>query len=440
MLSRALARFVRVTIGLESPLERRNMLNATIEGSLVVAGVQIVLSFVGVYLLELGGDAAQLGLVNSLPFLFNALSLIIVSQSRGTPRQILSYSVRAGIAHRLFLLLLPLAPFWGRGAPWWVIGVYSLASAALMLSSAFWTATVSDMFPAHVRGRVFGIRQMFTGLSAFVATTLAGRLLDAVAFPANFALTFGLAVVVAGVGTLFLRRLVPVGEGDKTEAEPPRLQEFLPSPAGRTLLGVAVPVGVFNIGFMMLNPVLNLYYVQDLALSKTQIGVLTATFVMAQTVGSWIWGALSDRYGNLVVTIASAAGLGLQAATYWLSPAFYYLVFVQAVGGFCFSGFVLSTFNAIIGIGDKRQRNLVVAGFHFIGNMASFTAPFLGTWLYSGPGLIPAFLSAAVLRSLSVVLFVKGPPVRQAPVGTETPNAGRRRRPRVGARRMMTRL
>ena len=88
-LARALSRFTRFSLGLETPLERRNMLNATDRGSLVVAGVQIVLSFVGVYLLALGGDATQLGLVNSLPFLFNALSLIIVTQSRGTPRQIL---------------------------------------------------------------------------------------------------------------------------------------------------------------------------------------------------------------------------------------------------------------------------------------------------------------------------------------------------------------
>ncbi len=50
-LARALSRFTRFSLGLETPLERRNMLNATIEGSLVVAGVQIVVAFVGVYLL-----------------------------------------------------------------------------------------------------------------------------------------------------------------------------------------------------------------------------------------------------------------------------------------------------------------------------------------------------------------------------------------------------
>mgnify|MGYP001184933377 CR=1 FL=1 len=418
-LARALSRFTRFSLGLETPLERRNMLNATIEGSLVVAGVQIVVAFVGVYLLALGGDATQLSLVNSLPFLFNALSLIIVTQSRGTPRQILGYAVRAGVAHRLVLALLPLAPFWGMWAPWWVIIVYSLASAALMLSSAYWTATVSDMFPAHIRGRVFGVRQMFTGLSAFVATSLAGKLLDLIAFPYNYAAAFGAAVAVAGWGTFFLTRLVPAGEADKEEAAPPSLREFVGTEASRALWKVAVPVGVFNIGFFMLNPVINLYFVEVLELSNAQIGLLSAVFVIAQTIGSWLWGALADRHGNHTVTIAATLGLAVQAIGYWLSPSLYYLIFVQAVGGFCFAGFLLATFNTVIGIGDRQQKTLVVSSYHFIGNMASFLAPFLGTWAYTGPGLVAAFLLAGLLRAVSAALLLQGRPARRQGVPGE---------------------
>ena len=184
-------------------------------------------------------------------------------------------------------------------------------------------------------------------------------------------------------------------------ARPPPVREFLLSPAGRTLIGVALPVGVFNVGFFMLNPVLNLYFVQTLALSNTRDRLLNAVFVIAQTAGSWVWGALADRYGNHAVTIATALGLGLQAAAFWLSPSLYYLVLVQAIGGFCFAGFLLGTFNAVIGIGDKRQKTMVVAGFHFVGNMAGFVAPFLGTWTYSGPGLVSAFLFAGLLRAFS---------------------------------------
>src|SRR5690606_24448593 len=112
---------------------------------------------------------------------------------------------------------------------------------------------------------------------------------------------FGVAVAVAGFGTYFLTRLVPVGENDKAESHPLPLGEFLGSEAGRALIGVAVPVGVFNIGFFMLNPVINLYFVQVLELTNAQIGFLSAVFVIAQTAGSWIWGALADRYGHHAV-------------------------------------------------------------------------------------------------------------------------------------------
>jgi len=173
-----------------------------------------------------------------------------------------------------------------------------------------------------------------------------------------------------------------------------------------------VPVGVFNIGFFMLNPVINLYFVEVLELSNAQIGFLSAVFVIAQTIGSWIWGALADRHGSHTVTIAATLGLAVQAIGYWLSPSLYYLIFVQAVGGFCFAGFLLATFNTVIGIGDRRQKTLVVSSYHFIGNMASFLAPFLGTWAYTGPGLVAAFLLAGFLRTVSAALFLQGRPAR----------------------------
>lgn len=161
---------------------------------------------------------------------------------------------------------------------------------------------------------------------------------------------------------------------------------------------------------------------------------MNAVFVIAQTAGSWVWGTLADRYGNHTVTIASASGLALQAATYWLSPSLYYLVLEQAVGGFCFAGFLLGTFNAVIGIGDKRQKTLVVAGFHFVGNMAGFVAPFFGTWIYSGPGLVLSFLVAGFLRMFSVLLFAKGTPIERKGLGLGPPPAAlsrSRRRQRV---------
>src|SRR5690606_32025961 len=268
-------------------------------------------------------------------------------------------------------------------------------------------------------GRVFGVRQMFTGFSAFLATSLAGKLLDLITFPYNYTAAFGAAVAVAGCGTFFLTRLVPAGDADKQEASPPSLREFLGTEASRALWKVAVPVGVFNIGFFMLNPVINLYFVEVLELSNAQIGLLSAVFVIAQTIGSWLWGALADRHGNHTVTIAATLGLAVQAIGYWLSPSLYYLIFVQTVGGFCFAGFLLATFNTVIGIGDRQQKTLVVSSYHFIGNMASFLAPFLGTWAYTGPGLVAAFLLAGLLRAVSAALLLQGRPARRQGVPGE---------------------
>ena len=305
-------------------------------------------------------------------------------------------------------------------APWWVIIVYSLASAALMLSSAYWTATVSDMFPAHIRGRVSASGKCLRAFQPLWPPRWLGNSSISWPFPYNYAAAFGLAVAVAGRRHVF---------SDDVSSQPAkRTKRRRPHPRCRSLWAirragrcrkVAVPVGVFNIGFFMLNPVINLYFVKVLELSKAQIGLLSAVFVMAQTVGSWLWGALADRHGNHTVTIAATLGLAVQAIGYWLSPSLYYLIFVQAVGGFCFAGFLLATFNTVIGIGDRQQKTLVVSSYHFIGNMASFLAPFLGTWAYTGPGLVAAFLLAGLLRAVSAALLLQGRPARRQGVPGE---------------------
>ncbi len=156
--------------------------------------------------------------------------------------------------------------------------------------------------------------------------------------------------------------------------------------ASRALWKVAVPVGVFNIGFFMLNPVINLYFVEVLELSNAQIGLLSAVFVIAQTTGSWLWGAIAEPARQPHGDHRSDAG-SCRPGDRLLALAVAVLFDLRASGRrFLFPGFLLATFNTVIGIGDRQQKTLVVSSYHFIGNMASFLAPFLGTWAYAARG------------------------------------------------------
>src|SRR5690625_261591 len=127
--SRVLSSFF--DLGLKSATERRNMFFATVEGSMTVTGIQIMASFIVVYLLRLGGTTHQLGLVTSLPFLMNALAVILAGQSEGSPRKMLGKSVWMAAFHRVFVIALLFSPVFGSRAPEWIIVTHSLSSAAL---------------------------------------------------------------------------------------------------------------------------------------------------------------------------------------------------------------------------------------------------------------------------------------------------------------------
>lgn len=392
---------------------------STIEGSLVVSGNQIIASFIGVYILALGGSTYQLGLVTSIPFLLNAVAVALVSRVHGSSTQMLRYSVWAAIGHRILIMLVPFAPGFGDWSPWWVIVTYSFASAPMMLSATFWTAAISDMFPADKRGRVFGIRNMFIWLSSLVATYLGGLMLDAWGYPHNFTITFWFAGLLAAVSTFFLGRLKlsdhtnPAETDHATEISSSTQHHFwgfLWKPSGRALLKVAIPTALLNIGFLLCNPVVNVYYVEILSLNNTQIGLLTSVFVLFQVIGSVIWGSAADRIGNWRVLIWSAFGMAMQAAVFWIVPSVPYLVVAQAFGGFCYAGFLLASFNVLIATGKDTDRAQAISWFHVIGNLAGFIAPFIGTAAFTSWGLVPAFLVATMFRSLATIFFMRGVP------------------------------
>ncbi len=412
-------------IGLLTPSERKNMVIATIEGCLVVAAVQILAGFASVYVLRLGGNLQQVGLLTSLPFLLNAAVLALSAAVSVSAKQALRLSLASAVAHRILMALVPLAPLFGAAAPWWVIAAYSVTAAAMSLSSTYWTAAVSDMFSPQKRGRVFGIRSVFTGIAGFLATLSGGFLLDAFSFPVNFSITFWFATALGVAGAFFLARLEPPSDPDALEAGAPldrvsiaanARRKSAPAAhwgaifrgeAGRSFFAVTAPLTMFNIGFFLLSPIMNVYYIEDLEFSNSVVGLLTSSFVLAQVVGSLIWGTLIDRWGNHVVAFATTAGMALQSSILWISPSVLFLAVVQGFGGFCFAGFLLGSFNMIISTGERKYRSQTVTWVNVFGNFSAFVGPLLGTMALTLIGFAPSFFLATAFRALSSLLYYR---------------------------------
>jgi DHA1 family multidrug resistance protein-like MFS transporter len=89
--------------------------------------------------------------------------------------------------------------------------------------------------------------------------------------------------------------------------------ESVPTPRAivQALLGVAVVVGIAELGFGTVIPLLPLYLKERLGASVTLVGAVVATFAAIETVFKTTWGSLADRIGRRPVIVG---GLVLASA------------------------------------------------------------------------------------------------------------------------------
>ncbi len=400
-------------VPLETEDQHWNYRYCTIEGCLAVASVQAVAGFVVVYALDLGASNSQVGLLISLPFLVTALTILagsryIVRRHPQRPTMVVS------ALHRVFVVLMALAPLLPMSIRvWWVTATYSLAATAAALASTWWTAMVSEVFPQQHRGAVFGTRLVFTGSAGVIATILTGRGLDLLPYPLNYMLMFSAAAIVGFIASSFIAKLrlpaSPMVEqgGEKVPATQLRLRQVLQSDVKAAFWGLALPVFLFNIGYHMATPIINIYFVEYLHYSKSAIGLLTATFLICQVISSRYWGRLSDRIGNHIVALISMTILTVQMSAYLLIPRMPFLVVMQGMGGLAFGGYAISTFNGLINLGSPAQRSVLVSLFNVVSQMGAFLAPSSGTFILDRWGLVAAFVSVTLLRSLGALSIYK---------------------------------
>ncbi len=81
-----------------------------------------------------------------------------------------------------------------------------------------------------------------------------------------------------------------------------RLATSLPHP-GRSFLGVAAVMGLAELGFATVIPLLPLYLKERLGASVTLIGGVVSTFAAVETLCKTLWGELADRVGRRPVVV-----------------------------------------------------------------------------------------------------------------------------------------
>jgi len=170
---------------------------------------------------------------------------------------------------------------------------------------------LAKTLPSTVRGRFFGHRQLWGGVMAVGAGYVVKRILanPDIQFPRNYALLFSLSFLFITISYAALS-CVREPPGNVKTHKPPlgtfirRSFALLYNDRNFGLL-IATQLGVGFTAFAL--PFYVLYGKNELSMPPEQVGLLIASQTVGGIVSNLLWARLSDRVGNRIVIILTAA-------------------------------------------------------------------------------------------------------------------------------------
>lgn len=163
---------------------------------------------------------------------------------------------------------------------------------------------------------------------------------------------------------------------------------------------------VVMIGFGIVIPIMP-FYIEHFGAGGTEMGIMMASFSIAQFIASPLWGNLSDRYGRKKILLIGVMGNAVTMVMTGLAPNILMLFVSRAIAGFL-SAATLPT--AMAYISDTTSEDERGGGMGLIGAA-------MGVGMVLGPGLgglvagenlsLPFYLSAGMsVIAFLMVLFI----------------------------------
>jgi MFS family permease len=384
------------------------------------------------FLMDLGADAAQVGLLASIPLIANLVQPLGAYFSE----QIASrhwYCLGVYAPSRLLWLLLLIGLWllhWDQIDPQTLI-LGTLAIALLScsigaLGSAAWLSWMAVLVPKRLRGRYFGLRNSAANLIALIAVPLMGVVIAQ--WPSGsldgFGVLLGVAIAFGMISLTFQNFMTDVN---------PKLQDTLPEPPQTFPVAASQPEAVpapdgpakvqhpdfwifliyysgWIFAFSLSAPFFNLYMLDNLNLPIGQVTLYNSLMAGANLLMLIIWGRLADRMGNRFVLaiagiiLALIPPLWLFVGTDSLSTWLWLPLLHVGMGG-TGAAIDLCSNNLQIGVAPVRNQ---AAYFGWIAAAAGVSGA-LGTTLggywaehWMQGGLLGIFLLSSVCRAIAL--------------------------------------
>ncbi len=340
-------------------------------------------SYISAFALQLKASAQEIALLASVPPLLGSWTQLYSAWlgERGAGRK--NLILRGAFAQALMWLPLALLPLlFPAHAGIILILCVVLYQAAGSFITPQWGSLMRELVPENARGRYFALRTRICSMTSFLALVSAGALLHFFTEQgwalAGFVTLFTVAAIARLVSSAYLSRM--------TDPEHPLVARHSIREAVRTLPGS--PFLRFSLFFALMqasvaiaSPFFTLHMLRNLEFTYLEFMACSATAVLAQFLTLNAWGRISERSGNRL--IFSVTGLIIQflPVMWTVSENFWWILFLQALGGLSWAGFSLSAGNFIYDLLPDRRIAPYLAMHNVLMSFGVFTGAMVGAYV-----------------------------------------------------------
>ena len=363
-------------------------------------------------------------IIGLMPAIVNAgwflPQMFIASRVTNSPK-ILPLSIRLGVLERLpYLLFAGLAlaiPQIGKTtALILLILLMTWRGIAGGMSALPWQEVMARVIPLSHRARFFGFSRVFGQGAGILGSVISGIILANLSYPRNYALGFGIAVIIQWLSfASYIQNREP-------DPEPPTLpaSETIPVTPKKPAINFSMFGQIIrrdanfrvyllarSISFIgnMATAFIAVYAIKAFHLPDEQAAVFTGVILASGVLGYALWGAVGDRIGPKKIMVLSficwfvALIIAIISKSIWL----YYLVF--ALFGLYQSGVGVGDSMLIMELGEESLRPTYLGMGRTLTGSFLLLAPVIAGSLVARYDYSVMFIVSAIFVSIATLLM-----------------------------------
>lgn len=357
------------------------------------------------YVLSLGANNAQIGLVNTLNQVMGATLSIPGSIIADRTGRYKGMTVITGLVVRLMWLVMLAGPLLlpDTGAVWMVLVGWVGTSAFGTLGAAAWTALSADLVPDRLRGAYFASRNIINQFARLLAIPVAGQIIALIGEPTGYQVGLGLAFLF-GIVSLYYYSTLPEHRPASHEERLSLREALRRTRHMSTFLRFTFSHAVLQFGVTIGGPFIAVYMVEGVHLSVGTISLVTTANVLASLIGMRIMGPIHDRHG---ITWTMRFGLAIPLIpSLWLFVDYpWQAIAVNSFAALAWAGYNLGAFNLLLASTPDEHRPRYIAIHSTTVALAAAMGPLLGGWLLDETGFATVFGLSTAVRMAGLILF-----------------------------------